>query len=271
MVNLAQYNPDDDYSHHKKEFENAYKIFCPYENLEKAVVLDLCAGTGLHMGFLMEKSPAYVYGVDLLDYSTLWGGNFKQKIIDVFQSHGIQIDDKKCQFLTDNAENLLFKNNFFDFIYCINAFEHIGNPLESIIEIWRVLRPGGYAFIQFDPIYYCDTGSHMFDFLSEPWLHLILPHDEYIQRLRAAQCPPSIIEDFIHGLNRKPKEYFLNLFTAICSVEMNMFKKIVSYEWSGVQKESHMTHPNYFRLLNHYSHDDLTFRGMNFLLEKRSI
>jgi len=269
MVNLAQYKIDDDFSHHQREFDNAFMIFNQYLDLKDAVILDLCSGTGLHTGFLMEKKPSYIYGVDILDYSTLWGGNFKEKNIEFFRSHGITIPGDKCQYITANAENLFFKTNFFDFVYCINAFEHIQDPSEAIVEIWRVLRPGGYAFIQFDPLFYCDTGSHMFDFLPEPWLHLMISEEDYIQKLCNAKCPQSIIDDYKFGLNKKPRSYFFALFTAVCSEELSLFSKIVSYDWSAVTKDSHLNHPNYFALLKSYTHEDLTFRGMNILLRKR--
>ena len=208
-------------------------------------------------------------GVDLLDYETLWGGNFKQKLLEIFQNNKEPFDSSKCQFIRMDAENLLFKDELFDFVYCINAFEHIHDPSNALFEIWRVLKRGGFAFIQFDPLYYCDTGSHMFDFIPEPWGHLVHSEDEFVQKLRHANCSEEIIKDFKSGLNRKRKSYFIKLFKIFTDEKLPLFEKILSNEWSGCINETQMNHKNFEDLQKVYPKEDLLFRGMNILLKKK--
>ncbi len=46
-----------------------------------------------------------------------------------------------------NISDLEFKNNKFDLIICIHVLEHIIEDRKAISELFRVLKPGGKAFI----------------------------------------------------------------------------------------------------------------------------
>ncbi|MGZ4928907.1 MAG: class I SAM-dependent methyltransferase [Halobacteriota archaeon] len=48
---------------------------------------------------------------------------------------------------TDITE-LSFPNNCFDVILCLHVLEHIPNDTEAIKELFRVLKPGGWAIVQ---------------------------------------------------------------------------------------------------------------------------
>ena len=112
-----------------------------------------------------------------------------------------------------DAQRFAFKKSKFDIVFCINAFEHIPNPEHALLEIHRALKSGGYAFISFIPVYYCDTGSHMIDFISEPWAHLRYNEEDYIRKLREASGGNEyFVNEFKHGLNRLSKGYFKDLF-----------------------------------------------------------
>lgn len=267
MVNLKNYAITDDFSHHKEEFFRTYEIIRIHTLLDNKITLNLCSGTGLHTGFLVGAG-ATVIGVDILDYETLWGGNFKEKLKAIFHENNEPFDGSKCQFIRMDAENLLFKDELFDFVYCMNAFEHIGDPSNALIELWRVLKPGGFAFIQFDPLYYCDTGSHMFDFIPEPWGHLVCSIEEYCEKLRQENCPHEMIQDFRSGLNRKGRKYFKQLFSLFTDDKLPIFERKESFEWSGVLHPSHMNHKNFSHLQKIYPKEELLVRGMNFLLKK---
>ncbi len=44
--------------------------------------------------------------------------------------------------------NIDFKNNFFDVIICLHVLEHIKNDRKAIMELYRILKPKGWAIIQ---------------------------------------------------------------------------------------------------------------------------
>ncbi len=91
--------------------------------------------------------------------------------------------------------------------------------------------------------------------------------DEYIEKLRQAGCSPEIVNDFRIGLNRRKKDYFLSLFRLTTEGELQLFKKLESYTWSGVVDPKHLSHRNYLKLKRVYSREDLLFRGMNIFLQ----
>jgi ubiquinone/menaquinone biosynthesis C-methylase UbiE len=268
MSGIKNYDKEVDFFHHEDEFKRCIEIIDRYCDLKDKFVLDVGAGTGLHTGFLVNTGCKFYIGIDMQDYEFLWNGNFKKQLIDHYNSFGVDFDPSKCQFIKMNAEEMLFKDELFDFVISINAFEHIGDPEKALYEIYRVLKKGGYAFIQFDPVYFCDTGSHMFDFVNEPWEHLVHEEKEYLKMLRKAGTPQDIIDDFIFGINKKPKKYYDDLFETI--VKNGMFKKICSYSWSGVFSDEHLSHKNFTKLLETYAKEDLLFRGMNILIKKNA-
>jgi ubiquinone/menaquinone biosynthesis C-methylase UbiE len=235
MVNIKEYDKIEDFFHHQNEFNKCLNIINKYCGLENKLVLDLCSGTGLHIGFLVNTNCKYVIGIDLLDYGMFWGKDCKLKLLKSYNQFGVNFDKNKCQVITMNAEVLSFKDDLFDFVFCLNAFEHISDPPKALYEIWRVLKPEGFAFVQFDPIYFCDTRSHMFDFLPEPWVHLMCSEEEYVSKLINAGTPDDIINDFRYCLNKKPKDYFFDLFEKV--LEYGLFEKKESYRWSGVVKK----------------------------------
>lgn len=46
-----------------------------------------------------------------------------------------------------DIENLEFKDNFFDFVLCIGVLEYLTDDNKALNEIFRVLKPGGYAIL----------------------------------------------------------------------------------------------------------------------------
>jgi ubiquinone/menaquinone biosynthesis C-methylase UbiE len=44
--------------------------------------------------------------------------------------------------------SLRFSDNYFDYILCIHVLEHVVNDNKGMAELFRVLKPGGWAIIQ---------------------------------------------------------------------------------------------------------------------------
>jgi SAM-dependent methyltransferase len=44
--------------------------------------------------------------------------------------------------------NILYEENFFDVILCSHVLEHIPDDRKAMRELWRVLKPGGWAILQ---------------------------------------------------------------------------------------------------------------------------
>ena len=64
---------------------------------------------------------------------------------------------------------LPYENATFDTAFSYNSFEHIPNPKFALGEIVRVLRPGGFIFLDFDPLYASAWGLHAWRTLKMPY------------------------------------------------------------------------------------------------------
>ncbi|MFA5133277.1 MAG: methyltransferase domain-containing protein [Patescibacteria group bacterium] len=97
-----------------------------------ANILDVGCGSG----FSMEKSippgkKFNVYGIDVTEDVILYAKNKRPAF----------------HFQVAYGENLPFENNFFDVVFYLDVIEHLKNPVESLREARRALKPGGVAVI----------------------------------------------------------------------------------------------------------------------------
>lgn len=85
-------------------------------------------GEGIEAAILAQRLDAKVVGIDVED-------NFDTEA------------RKFAALETGDAENLLFKDETFDFVFSYHALEHIANPKKALKEIHRVLKKGGGFWI----------------------------------------------------------------------------------------------------------------------------
>lgn len=112
-----------------------WRRFCEVLKMTDIVsgrVLDI----GCHSGLFTEKiilktNSLEVYGIDISKNAI---EKAKQRI-------------KKGKFITGDAQNLPFKNNFFDAAFCLEMIEHVDNPEKVLQEMYRVLKKGGYGLV----------------------------------------------------------------------------------------------------------------------------
>ncbi len=57
-------------------------------------------------------------------------------------------DLDNVRLLIDRFENVCFTEESFDFIYCFHTLEHADSALEMLNYLYKLLRTGGYAFIE---------------------------------------------------------------------------------------------------------------------------
>jgi len=98
-------------------------------------------------------------------YKSLTGATFlhvaperalSQKIVDEFQCSAVKIDFKApgyrfiyaADVITQDIQSLSFDSNTFDFVICNHVLEHVKNDSQALSEIYRVLKPGGFAVLQ---------------------------------------------------------------------------------------------------------------------------
>lgn len=113
---------------HFRRFHEVLKVI----NQTEDPILDLGCHSGTFTKQIITKVKSKkVYGIDI---STSAIELIKKRI-----PYGI--------FKVASAENVPFKSNFFEQIYCLEMLEHVDHPDKVIKEIKRLLKKGGISII----------------------------------------------------------------------------------------------------------------------------
>jgi SAM-dependent methyltransferase len=126
-----------------KRFDQAYMDFYPYlpsyvtrEKLQDKKVLEIGLGFGT-LGQLIFSQRCDYYGLDIAEGPVSMMA-FRLSILGHIDTNHVRLG---------SALEIPFDDASFDFVYSIGCLHHTGNLLQSISEVYRVLRPGGKAVI----------------------------------------------------------------------------------------------------------------------------
>ena len=109
-------------------------LLVPFAETKGQTVLEIGTGNGAD-AVMFAKNGANYTGVDLTDTAL----EATRKHFDVFGLGGT--------FQRENAEQLSFPNETFDWVYSHGVLHHTPNPQKAINEVWRVLKPNGRAIV----------------------------------------------------------------------------------------------------------------------------
>jgi SAM-dependent methyltransferase len=258
-----------------------YRILSGYPFRSGAQILDVGAGLGWTTVLLSGFSGARAWCVDLHEYARPGGVNFKTELRERFERHRSALKNvpamtslvdpaaldqaiERCTFLTMDAEAMLLPDNAFAFAFSLNAFEHIPHPDRALAEIYRVLRPGGHALLQFSPLYCSDAGSHlpMTVGLNRPWAHLVMTRDEIKQTIRERGGSTNEVDSILDSLNGWTPARFRE------AVARSGFRVLFADAQTGFTLDGAERSPELARLRGQYSDEDLTTFHMLWFLEK---
>jgi 2-polyprenyl-3-methyl-5-hydroxy-6-metoxy-1,4-benzoquinol methylase len=154
-----------------------------HTTLADAEILDFGCGEGITaLGLALQYAPARVVGIDIMPDP--------ERCLPVAKT-GLGLTS-----LPDNLElhqvepgHLHNSNDRFDIIYSWSVFEHVDmRVIDDVIELlYNSLKPNGVVFIQIAPLYYSSEGSHLYDFVREPWGHLLHQSNIYSGKLMGAK------------------------------------------------------------------------------------
>lgn len=99
-------------------------------------VLDAGCGTGLLSRYVQDTYPNI--SIDAFDYSELRVAEAKKRIKGT---------SYKINFFQDNIESMGLASETYDVIVSRYVIEHLPNPKTAIIEMARLLKPGGMLYI----------------------------------------------------------------------------------------------------------------------------
>jgi SAM-dependent methyltransferase len=108
-----------------------------------AEVLDWGCGKG-HNSYLLKKAGFQVTSCDKRDSSD--DSSFGQEV-PILQEKDIRV------IPLEQAVQLPFQDRAFDIVSSFGVLEHVERDLDSMVEIRRILRPGGIFFVTFLPYF----------------------------------------------------------------------------------------------------------------------
>ena len=167
--------------------------------------------------------------------------------IDVMESVGCSYRNPAIEYHSMQADALSFPDKSFDLVYSIATLEHVPHPSRVLEEIVRVLKPGGYAYVQAAPLYHSPFGHHMFAYFGDqPWIHLRRTKAQILDYARAHGIEARVRRDFGISLETYLDEmlnfdhvngllldqYGLDAFQARADVEIIKFNR--SYEGANL-------------------------------------
>lgn len=125
------------YERRYQEFLTFYD-FLPKQNIK---ILELGCGIGYYSAFLSKiSSEVIATDLEVIDPATHSPG------LQITRDFLAALDIKNVTVMNASAEELPFEDNTFDLVFSSHVIEHVPNMNKAILEIDRVLKPGGINF-----------------------------------------------------------------------------------------------------------------------------
>jgi len=160
-----------------------------------------------------------------------------------------------------NAESLAFDTGSIDLVFSYNAFEHFEHPDRVLEESLRVVRPGGFVYLCFGPLYYSPWGLHEYQAFTVPYCHLLFPEEVLRRFARDHDLGPLDFDD----VNRWPVDRYRALWRRVAPRA-----RILRYYERRVLAHLDLVtaHPSCFRSKT-TRFDDLTVAHVEVLFRRR--
>jgi SAM-dependent methyltransferase len=231
-----------------------------------ALALEL-GGSGGLLGGIVSASAGRVICTDIIDTQVQYGGEFSRLLKEKFQRNGRDLDLGRLEFQVADAQYLPYRDAHFDLVFSQNALEHIPDPLAAIGEALRVLKPGGFLYASFDPVWTADSGSHFFDLIGEPWLHLLESDEAICNRMTANGASEWQLSSYRTDMNRLPAAFYRDRLPPVLGASASSSQ---IQEWRGCVRAEFASHENRTRAADRLGcdPDDLLIRGFRILAVK---
>ncbi len=150
--------------------------------LARREILDFGCGEGTSaLGIALANKTSRVVGVDIMrDIDRCLPLAREQLEVDALPENLRLYQVKPGALHTHRSR--------FDLIYSWSVFEHIDQSIffDVLGLLYKALRPGGLLFVQIAPLYFSSEGSHLCQWVPEPWGHLTNQDNLYHAKLARA-------------------------------------------------------------------------------------
>lgn len=205
------------------------------KNVREALVLVQGTGTGWDVISWAKLRPRQIIATDMFPFEDSWE-DIARYCYDHYQ---VTVD-----FRVSAIEDVSFlESNRVDLIASDAVYEHCRDLAGVMRESFRILKPGGYIYASYGPLYFCAGGDHFSGRggLKTCFNHLLLDPEAYQRYLEAYQ---EETEDFQGGTRY---------------IELNLFSYLTTRQYLDIYRE------DYFRvkeLILEISQDALQFKKM---------
>jgi ubiquinone/menaquinone biosynthesis C-methylase UbiE len=135
-IKFPNYDDLDDYASLIDKANNSiFAKFLDEQIKFGSKILEVGCGTGQLSNFLSRYNRK-IFAIDLSESSLTMAENFRKKS-----------EIENVYFMKMNLFNLLFKDNFFDYIISIGCLHHTQDPKKAFFSIEKKLKKGGYIVV----------------------------------------------------------------------------------------------------------------------------
>ncbi|OGV52482.1 MAG: hypothetical protein A2X49_09205 [Lentisphaerae bacterium GWF2_52_8] len=141
------------------------------------VLIPGCYAGGEDVQFWLRRGVKRLDGIDVYSLQERW-----DRIVPELR----RFFDAEVSFCQGAIEAIPSPGESFDLIASSSVLEHVRNLRIMVDETNRVLRPGGWAWHCFGPLYYSFGADHCIAAYGDEagYDHLLLDEDEYQKRIR---------------------------------------------------------------------------------------
>lgn len=150
LINSYRDKYNSELAYWKNEYFNSNGVF--YNSHYKKLMLDIAQkdsdeflkgkvvvdfGCGPKGSLAWTNSPAVKIGVDVL-------------VDKYFEEFGDFLALDNTIYVKSNEKKITLPTNFVDYLYTINSLDHVDNLNDMVMEILRIIKPGGYLLGSFN-------------------------------------------------------------------------------------------------------------------------
>lgn len=186
-------------------------------DLSGVEMLDIGGGDMIADIGLLPLGIKHITTLDVLERN--W--NVVEHAANEIKKAGFPVADdylSRLKYLAYDGTRFPFPDNHFDFVFSWSAFEHICDVPAVLREARRVVKPRGRVFIQVYPWFHSFAGSHLTDFIEEPFFHLKRPK-EWVQ---------SRLEEFVAAHPDRRDDVFGTMWPEYCRLNGCSARKFLS-------------------------------------------